>query len=150
MEQEVITDLKRGFRETQITEEGNDPEVTGKSFGTPHDLAAMYVDQNMKNASDKAAEETTIKQLYTPDDRLNNDGRPPEAKKFGTIKDKDNGRDPFGSKELTAAVENFSKHFAVKKTMITETKEPLNGSINMLDDKSVDTMENLFNLTERN
>lgn len=150
MEQEVITDLKRGFREKQITEEGNDPEVTGKSFGTPHDLAAMYVDQNMKNASDKAAAETTIKQLYTPDDRLNNDGRPPEANKFGTIKDKDNGRDPFGSKELTAAVENFSKHFAVKKTMITEAIEPLNESINMLDDKSVDTMENLFNLTERN
>jgi endogenous inhibitor of DNA gyrase (YacG/DUF329 family) len=150
MEQEVITDLKRGFREKQITEEGNDPEVTGKSFGTPHDLAAMYVDQNMKNAADKAAEETTIKQLYTPDDRLNNAGRPPDAKSFGTIKDKDNGRDPFGSKELYAAVESFNKNFAVKRSLITEVNEPLVESINMLTSESVDTMENLFNLTEMN
>ena len=32
----TIEDAKRQFRMTQIVEEGNDPKVTGKSYGTPH------------------------------------------------------------------------------------------------------------------
>ena len=38
----IIEDAKRQFRIKQITEEGNDPRVTGKSYGTPHDLASLY------------------------------------------------------------------------------------------------------------
>jgi hypothetical protein len=38
----VIEDKKRTFRLAQIENEGNDPAKTGKSYGTPHDLAAMY------------------------------------------------------------------------------------------------------------
>lgn len=38
----VIEDTKRKFRNTQIEGEGNDPNITGKSFGTPHDLASLY------------------------------------------------------------------------------------------------------------
>jgi hypothetical protein len=38
----VIQDAKRKFRLGQITEEGNDPLETGKSYGTPHDLATLY------------------------------------------------------------------------------------------------------------
>jgi hypothetical protein len=38
----VIEDKKRAFRLAQIENEGNDPAKTGKSYGTPHDLAAMY------------------------------------------------------------------------------------------------------------
>ena len=30
------------FRTTQIEAEGNDPIETGKSYGTPHDLASLY------------------------------------------------------------------------------------------------------------
>jgi hypothetical protein len=37
----VINDLKLQFRHDQITNEGNDPVITGESFGTPHDLAAL-------------------------------------------------------------------------------------------------------------
>ena len=37
----VINDLKLGFRQAQIENEGNDPVKTGESFGTPHDLAAL-------------------------------------------------------------------------------------------------------------
>ena len=37
----VINDLKLGFRQSQIENEGNDPVKTGESFGTPHDLAAL-------------------------------------------------------------------------------------------------------------
>jgi len=38
----IIQDAKRKFRLGQITEEGNDPLETGKSYGTPHDLATLY------------------------------------------------------------------------------------------------------------
>ena len=38
----VNEDTKRNFRLAQIEAEGNDPKETGKSYGTPHDLAALY------------------------------------------------------------------------------------------------------------
>jgi hypothetical protein len=38
----VIEDMKRNFRLGQIENEGNDPAKTGKSYGTPHDLASLY------------------------------------------------------------------------------------------------------------
>ena len=38
----IREDSKRKFRLTQIESEGNDPVETGKSYGTPHDLAALY------------------------------------------------------------------------------------------------------------
>lgn len=38
----VIEDTKRMFRLNQIENEGNDPSKSGKSFGTPHDLASLY------------------------------------------------------------------------------------------------------------
>ena len=38
----IREDAKRQFRNNQISEEGNDPIQTGKSYGTPHDLAFLY------------------------------------------------------------------------------------------------------------
>jgi hypothetical protein len=38
----IREDTKRAFRMSQIEEEGNDPVETGKSYGTPHDLAYLY------------------------------------------------------------------------------------------------------------
>ena len=38
----VQQDAKRTFRLSQIEAEGNDPLETGKSYGTPHDLASLY------------------------------------------------------------------------------------------------------------
>jgi len=38
----VAEDKKRLFRITQIENEGNDPAKSGKSYGTPHDLASLY------------------------------------------------------------------------------------------------------------
>jgi hypothetical protein len=38
----VTEDFKRLFRLTQIENEGNDPAKSGKSYGTPHDLASLY------------------------------------------------------------------------------------------------------------
>jgi len=38
----LAEDQKRAFRFNQLFEEGNDPKETGKSYGTPHDLATLY------------------------------------------------------------------------------------------------------------
>ena len=38
----IREDAKRTFRTAQIEAEGNDPIETGKSYGTPHDLASLY------------------------------------------------------------------------------------------------------------
>lgn len=38
----IREDSKRFFRLSQIESEGNDPAASGKSYGTPHDLASMY------------------------------------------------------------------------------------------------------------
>jgi len=38
----VAEDMKRSFRFGQIENEGNDPAKSGKSYGTPHDLATLY------------------------------------------------------------------------------------------------------------
>ena len=38
----ILEDANRKFRLSQIESEGNDPRETGKSYGTPHDLAALY------------------------------------------------------------------------------------------------------------
>jgi hypothetical protein len=39
---QMVEDSKREFRLGQIKNEGNDPVESGKSFGTPHDLASLY------------------------------------------------------------------------------------------------------------
>jgi len=38
----IRADAQRSFRVNQIENEGNDPQETGKSYGTPHDLASLY------------------------------------------------------------------------------------------------------------
>ena len=38
----IAEDKKRKFRFDQIENEGNDPQETGESYGTPHDLATLY------------------------------------------------------------------------------------------------------------
>jgi hypothetical protein len=49
----IREDVKRKFRLTQIESEGNDPIESGKSYGTPHDLASLYgtgrMDSNPSN-----------------------------------------------------------------------------------------------------
>jgi hypothetical protein len=38
----VLEDKMRAFRLGQVENEGNDPAKSGKSYGTPHDLASLY------------------------------------------------------------------------------------------------------------
>jgi len=60
----ALEDAKRDFRIKQITEEGNDPKVTGKSYGTPHDLATLYgkgrMGSNPENVPDGYGEDLKL------------------------------------------------------------------------------------------
>jgi hypothetical protein len=85
----MIEDAKREFRITQIREEGNDPIETGKSYGTPHDLASLY----SKNGGAPG-------ELPLPYDNDTQLGRPKE--KVSSINTQDNafGRDRLGVKDM--------------------------------------------------
>lgn len=85
----MLEDARREFRITQIREEGNDPVETGKSYGTPHDLASLY----SKNGGDA----NPLPVEYDNDTQL---GRPKE--KVSAINTQNNafGRDRLGVKDM--------------------------------------------------
>ena len=84
-------DMKRSFRLTQIESEGNDPIDTGKSYGTPHDLAALY-------GTGRYDATREVPGGYNEDEPLL--GRPKE--KVSNINTQDNafGRDRLGVKDM--------------------------------------------------
>lgn len=87
----IIQDQKRRFRLSQIETEGNDPITTGRSYGTPHDLASLYGQGRMEsdpgNVPDGYNEKTPL-------------GRPEE--KASNINTQGNafGRDRLGRKDM--------------------------------------------------
>jgi len=87
----ILQDAKRKFRLGQVTEEGNDPLETGKSYGTPHDLAALYGKGRM------VSDPGNVPAGYNKDIEL---GRPKE--KVTNINTQQNafGRDRLGKKDM--------------------------------------------------
>ena len=82
----IIQDAKRKFRLAQIENEGNDPLETGKSYGTPHDLAALY--------GRGRYEATNVPLGYDEDVDL---GRPSEKVTDRNTQDNALGKDRIGS-----------------------------------------------------
>jgi len=122
----ILQDAKRKFRLSQVTEEGNDPLETGKSYGTPHDLAALYG----KGRTISNPENVPVG--YGDDIKL---GRPKE--KVSTINTQNNplGRDRLGktamkkdddiaglSKQLS---ENVQTVYLKNKQLLTEIEKKL-------------------------
>ena len=88
MRDEILEDKKREFRINQIQTEGNDPLESGKSFGTPHDLANLY--NNKVHVEQSGVPD--INPIPTNDTPL---GRPDEhASSIGTSTN-NFGRDPL-------------------------------------------------------
>lgn len=103
----VREDAKRSFRVSQIENEGNDPAKSGKSYGTPHDLASMY--GRRSSPAPKGAEEGKVPVSYEEEPRTHQDwkqpgpegGRPRIRASFkGTQKDPVGGSDRYGQHEL--------------------------------------------------
>ena len=89
-QEQVIEDLKQDFRREQIKSEGNDPKKTNMSFGTPHDIASLHVQNKMDIPGE---------QNEGPDNPVAGPGRPKKYGAFGRAKSVF-GRDPVGAKAL--------------------------------------------------
>jgi hypothetical protein len=87
----IIEDQKRAFRFKQIEEEGNDPKVTGKSYGTPHDLASLYGKGRMYSEPDN------VPVGYGDDAKL---GRPFEKSTNRNTQDSPFGKDRLGAQGM--------------------------------------------------
>ena len=87
----IVEDQKRAFRQKQISEEGNDPKVTGKSYGTPHDLASLYGKGRMYS------EPENVPVGYGDDLKL---GRPEENPTNRNTQDSPFGKDRLGVKGM--------------------------------------------------
>jgi hypothetical protein len=95
----IREDAKRAFRVTQIENEGNDPVESGKSYGTPHDLASLYgkgrMDSDPKNVPSGYDEDETL-------------GRPKDSiSKIGK-QDSNFGKDRLGVKRMKDTDKNDS------------------------------------------
>jgi len=86
----TIEDAKRKFRLTQIENEGNDPLETGKSYGTPHDLASLYGRQRYENGE--------VPEGYDEKEPL---GRPKENVTDRNTQDNAFGKDRIGTSGMT-------------------------------------------------
>jgi len=85
----VIQDQKFKFRLSQIETEGNDPFESGKSYGTPHDLASLYGKGRYTSLS---ADVPTGYEADLP-------GRPQEKASFIDTQEDPLGKDRLGKKE---------------------------------------------------
>jgi hypothetical protein len=90
----VLEDAKFKFRITQLTEEGNDPIKTGKSFGTAHDIATLYKSDE-EGKLPPGYDEKNPKDVVSSTDKL---GRPKSNDSYKTH-DHPMGQDPLGDKE---------------------------------------------------
>ena len=134
----IVQDQKRRFRMNQIESEGNDPLETGRSYGTPHDLASLYGQGRMEsdpgNVPDGYDEKTPLgrpkekaSKINTQDDAL---GRDRLGRRAMKIDDKE------GLREISAQevylknknlIEGLTKEIFVKKdkareSLLDETK----------------------------
>ena len=94
----ILQDAKMAFRLNQIENEGNDPIQTGKSYGTPHDLAALYGSDRSYTNNDG------VPQGYDEDKPVM--GRPKDGQSRLDKQDSNFGRDRLGNDDNTKKV-NF-------------------------------------------
>jgi hypothetical protein len=87
----VREDSKRKFRNAQIEAEGNDPVATGKSYGTPHDLASLY------GMGRTQSDPSNVPDGYKVDQPL---GRPEDSMTTRGKQENNFGKDPLGVKRM--------------------------------------------------
>ena len=119
----ISEDAKRKFRLNQIEAEGNDPVETGKSYGTPHDLASLYGKGRMDS------DPTNVPDGYdqgTIDPKL---GRPKEKVSDRNTQDSAFGKDRLGAKGMKKDMNEPKSSYKGKSPLALETllsKIPMN------------------------
>ena len=101
-------DAKRQFRLAQIEAEGNDPVETGKSYGTPHDLASLYGKGRMYSDPGNVPDP----EKYAADDpKL---GRPQDTNVKRNTQGDNFGKDRLGVKRMKDTDKNDSNSIKPK------------------------------------
>jgi hypothetical protein len=147
----VLEDKKRVFRLAQVENEGNDPAKTGRSFGTPHDLASLYGkgrnDANEKGAIPPGYDETRpigrpqekVSIINTQDDPLGKDrlGKKDNNTLYtANIPSEDGtpkGGSPVGLSELNKHKNLFESMNIARKKLVFEPEQ----QSNLLDEKNI-------------
>ena len=107
----VREDSKRKFRNAQIEAEGNDPISSGKSYGTPHDLASLY--GKGRTMSDPG----NVPDGYGDDLKL---GRPKDGITNRGKQENNFGKDPLGVKRMKDTDKNDGKN----RPRLSEFEDP--------------------------
>jgi len=113
----IREDAKRNFRLNQIQEEGNDPIETGKSYGTPHDLASLYGKGRMYS------DPGNVPDGYNENDPV---GRPVDSITKTGKQDSNFGKDRLGVKRMKDTDKNDannSKTDTNKNALTLETAQ---------------------------
>ena len=132
----IIQDAKRKFRLAQIENEGNDPLETGKSYGTPHDLAALY--------GRGRYEATNVPLGYDEDVDL---GRPSEKVTNRNTQDNALGKDRIGSdgiKKDGDESDSIRPQYKGGSPLALETKNKRNRNAKMFNDIKNQTKQMIF------
>jgi hypothetical protein len=132
----IIQDAKRKFRLAQIENEGNDPLETGKSYGTPHDLAALY--------GRGRYDATNIPVGYDEDADL---GRPEEKVTDKNTQDNAFGKDRIGSdgiKKDGDESNSIKPQYKGGSPLALETKNKPNRNAKMFNDIKNQTKQMIF------
>jgi len=111
----IKEDTKREFRWKQIENEGNDPLESGKSYGTPHDLASLYGRGRYEGNSELPLDFDNKPILGRPKEKSTNIntqdnvfGKDRLGKKSAKIDDQPDFRDKYKTSSLS--LENKIKH----------------------------------------
>jgi hypothetical protein len=121
----ILQDAKRKFRVTQIENEGNDPLETGKSYGTPHDLASLY---------GRGRYEGDVPEGYDEKEPL---GRPKENITNKNTQDNAFGKDRIGAlgvKNDDNESDSVKPEYKGGSPLALETKTPRNKNSKMFND----------------
>ena len=123
----IAQDAKRKFRINQIENEGNDPLETGKSYGTPHDLASLYGRNRYDNGE--------VPEGYDEDKEPL--GRPKEKVSDRNTQDNAFGKDRIGAvgmKKDNDASDSIKPNYKGGSPLALETKKRRNKNSKMFND----------------
>lgn len=127
----VKEDKKRMFRLSQIENEGNDPVESGKSFGTPHDLASVYGSRG-KN----------LPKVPTGYSEKNPEGRPRVHQSIlGTQEDPLGGIDRMGTMDMKNQYKSEEDRLNENKVNLYKKNDTLE-SIKMLNESNILDLDN--------
>ena len=123
MDKELVHDQKTKFRFEQISVEGNDPQQSGESVGTPSDMQSP--DEEGGGEDDVAGSIFDQDEGGSPEGGFEGAGRPKEVSKYG----KDGsarGRAPLGRPKIPIALAHYD---ALKKSFGSKASEILNETL---------------------